>query len=169
MTSGVEVERVETLDPAAHAQCDFAYPFDSAFAVSRAAQMIAILRVDGRVAGYVACLRDGDAGAVRRLEIDRARRGQGLGRRLLAEARSWGAELGLSALVLETLADHPASGRFFAHNGFVLHRAAQTLHWRLPLGDQKPLDKHAPEREGAACSTSPLSSSPPPRACSAGR
>ncbi|MEP9358513.1 GNAT family N-acetyltransferase [Sphingomonas sp. KR3-1] len=133
MIPGVAIERVETLDPTALARCDFVYPFDSAFARPRAGRMLAVLRVDGRVAGYLACQRDGDAGEVRRLEIDRGHRGQGLGRRLLDEARRWAAELGLSALVLETLADNPAAGRFFGRNGFVQRDAANALHWQLPL------------------------------------
>jgi GNAT superfamily N-acetyltransferase len=131
--AGAVIERVETLDPTALAPCDFLYPFDSAFAVLRAGRMLAVLRVGGRIAGYVACQREGNAGEVRRLEIDRAHRGQGLGRQLLAEARDWAAALGLSALILETLADNPAAGRFFSGNGFSPGYGGEALHWHLPL------------------------------------
>lgn len=140
MSSRVAIERVATLDAAMFAHCDFgavpsvgAYPFDSAFATPKAARLLAILRLDGRIAGYVACQRERDAGEVRRLEIDSATRGQGLGRRLLDEARGWAGEQGLFALRLETLANNPAASRFFSRHGFSLTRALDTLHWHLPL------------------------------------
>ncbi|WHU01973.1 MULTISPECIES: GNAT family N-acetyltransferase [unclassified Sphingomonas] len=140
MSSSVAIERVATLDPAWLAGCDFAfdpsgraYPFDNAFAVPRAARMLALARVDGQVAGYIACTRDGDSAEVRRIEIDRVRRGQGVGQCLLGEARAWAGEQGLSALRLETLADNPEAGRFFARHGFVRTQAADALHWHLPL------------------------------------
>ncbi|WP_184162135.1 GNAT family N-acetyltransferase [Sphingomonas kyeonggiensis] len=136
----VEIERIASLDPALLAGCDFglgtsgrAYPFDNAFAVPRAARMLALARVDGQVAGYIACTRDGDSVEVRRIEIDRARRGQGVGQCLLGEARAWAGEQGLSALRLETLADNPEAGRFFARHGFVRTQATDALHWHLPL------------------------------------
>ncbi|MFS2110343.1 GNAT family N-acetyltransferase [Sphingomonas sp. Sphisp140] len=144
MTVDVSLERVSALDSAWFAGCDFgldpagrAYPFDPAYSVSLGPErrMIAVARIDGRVAGYAACQRDGDAGEVRRLEIDHAARGQGLGRLLLGEARRWAGEQGLAALVLETMADNPAAGRFFAHQGFVLIRQAKALHWQLTLRD----------------------------------
>jgi len=140
LSSGVAIERVATLDPAWFAGCDFGfgasgsgYPFDSAFAVSRAGRMLALVRVDGRVAGYIACARDGEAAEVRRIEIDRSHRGHGLGQRLLGEARAWAREQGLSALRLETLADNPEAGRFFARYGFSQSHAAESQHWYLPL------------------------------------
>lgn len=136
------IERVAALDPALLDHCDFSfgasgwvYPFDSVFVLPRPERLLALVRLDGRVAGYVACRRDGDAGEVRRLEVDRAARGSGLGRLLLEEARRWAGEQGLAALVLETLADNPDAGRFFAHQGFALVREADALHWRLPLRD----------------------------------
>ena len=140
MRSGVSIERVATLDPAMLAQCDFsfdpargAYPFDSAFAVPRSGRMIAVARIDGQVAGYIACLSDGISAEVRRIEIDRRYRGQGLARRLLDEARDWGGVMGLQALRLETLADNPAAGRFFDRYGFTLTGQDEELHWRMPL------------------------------------
>lgn len=140
MTPGVAVERVPTLDPAWLAHCDFgfgasgeAYPFDSAFAVPRGARLLAIVRIDGQAAGYIACTAEGDAAEVRRLEIDRPCRGQGLGHRLLDEARAWADAQGLSALRLETLADNPEAGRFFARYGFTLAGEADALLWRLPF------------------------------------
>lgn len=134
------IERVATLDPALFAGCDFgfeppgrAYAFDTAFAVPRAARMLAVAHVDRRVAGYIACTRDGRAAEVRRIEVDRAQRSRGLGQRLLGEARAWAAEQGLSALRLETLADNPEAGRFFDRYGFTLAHEAEALHWHLPL------------------------------------
>ncbi len=140
MSSGVAIERVATLDPAWFAGCDFGfgasgsgYPFDSAFAVSRAGRMLALVRVEGRVAGYIACARDGEAVEVRRIEIDRSHRGRGLGQRLLGEVRAWAREQGLSALRLETLADNPEAGRFFARYGFTQGPPASALYWHLTL------------------------------------
>jgi GNAT superfamily N-acetyltransferase len=137
---GVTIERVSTLDPALVAACDFgfepsgrAYPFDSGFAVPRAARMLALAHVDGQVAGYIACTRDLDAVEVRRIEVDRSQRGQGLGRRLLAEAQAWASEQGLFVLRLETLADNPEAGRFFARYGFSQSHAVDTLLWHLSL------------------------------------
>ena len=139
MSSEAAIERVETLDPALLAQCDFSfgtsagYPFDSAFAVPRAGRLLALVRIDREVAGYIACTIAGAAAEVRRLEIDRGVRGQGLGRRLLDEGRLWATEQGLAALQLETLADNPYAGRFFGHYGFTLAREADALHWHLSL------------------------------------
>jgi ribosomal protein S18 acetylase RimI-like enzyme len=142
VNSGVAIERVATLEPAWLGGCDFgldsggaAYPFDTAYSLARPVEqrMIVVARIDGRVAGYVACQREEDAAEVRRLEIDRAARGQGLGRLLLDQARRWAGEQGLAALVLETLADNPAAGSFFARYGFTQIREAEALHWRLPL------------------------------------
>ncbi|PJI88141.1 GNAT family N-acetyltransferase [Sphingomonas koreensis] len=140
MSAGVGIERIATIDPAMLAQCDFsfdpavgAYPFDSALAVPRSGRMIAVARTDGRVAGYLACLSDGASAEMRRIEIDRGYRGQGLGRRLLDEARNWAWATGLSALWLETLADNPAAGRFFGRYGFTLTVRGDVLHWRMPL------------------------------------
>ncbi len=140
MSSGVAIERVAALDPAWLAGCDFGfgpsgkgYPFDSAFAVPRASRMLALARVDGRVAGYIACARDGEAVEVRRIEVDRPHRGTGLGRRLLGEACGWAREQGLSGLRLETLADNIEAGRFFARYGFIQSDAAAALRWHLPL------------------------------------
>ena len=140
MSAGVTVERVATLDPAMLAHCDFsfdpsrnAYPFDSAFAVPRFGRMIAVVRIDGCVAGYLTCQSDGTSAEVRRIEIDRGYRGQGLGRRLLDEARDWACATGLSALRLETLPDNPRAGRFFARYGFILTGQAEALYWRMPL------------------------------------
>lgn len=140
MKPGVAIERVATLDRTWFAGCDFgfgasrpAYPFDSAFAVPRASRMLALARLDGRVAGYIACMRDGEAAEVRRIEVDRSRRGHGLGQRLLGEARAWASEQGLSALRLEMLADNIEAGRFFARYGFRQSQVAEALRWHLPL------------------------------------
>ena len=140
MSAGATVERVATLDPAMLAHCDFsfdpeggAYPFDGAFAVPGPGRMIGVARVDGRVAGYIACLSDDESTEVRRIEIDRGYRGQGLGRRLLDEARDRACATSLSALRLETLPDNPRAGRFFARYGFILTGQADTLYWRMPL------------------------------------
>lgn len=140
MSSGVLIERVATLDPAMVAHCDFsfeptggAYPFDSALVVPRSGRMIAVARADGRVAGYLTCLSDGDSAEVRRIELDRGYRGQGLGRRLLDEATDWARVTGLPVLWLETLSDNPAAGRFFARYGFVPIGDGDELHWRMPL------------------------------------
>ena len=140
MSPGVTIERVATLDPATLARCDFsfdrsraAYPFDSAFAVPRSGRMIAVVRIDGCVAGYIACQSDGISAEVRRIEIDRSHRGQGLGRRLLDEARDWASAMGLPTLRLETLADNPAAGRFFGGYGFTLTGEGDVQHWRLTL------------------------------------
>jgi len=137
----VAIERVDTLDRVLLSRCDFsfgrparAYPFDPGFETPRAARMIAVARVDGLVAGYGVCQRSGEAGEIRRLEIDGPHRGRGLGRRLLDEARGWAAELGLAALRLETLADNPDAARFFAHQGFTpAGQQGDALHWYLPL------------------------------------
>ena len=140
MRPGVTIERVATLDPAMVAHCDFstdpsrgAYPFDSAFASPRSGRLIAVVRVDGRVAGYVACSSDGASAEVRRIEIDRGHRSQGLGRRLLDEARDWASATGLSALRLETHGNNAVAGRFFGRYGFTPIRQADALHWRMPL------------------------------------
>ena len=140
MSAGVGIERVATLDPAMLAHCDFSfdpqrsvYPFDSAFAVPRSGRMIAVARIGGRVSGYIACLADGESADVRRVEIDRPHRDQGLGRRLLDEARDWAYSVGLQALRLETLADNPAAGRFFERYGFTPIGQGDVLHWRMPL------------------------------------
>nr|WP_257215045.1 GNAT family N-acetyltransferase [Sphingomonas sp. R-74633] len=112
------------------------YPFDPAFTSHRATdrRMLAFVRVAGRIAGYVACQQDGGGAAeVRRLEIDRRCRGQGLGQLLLGEARAWAAEQGLAALRLETMADNPAAGRFFARYGFTQSDGEGVLHWHLSL------------------------------------
>ena len=140
MSAGVTIERVATLDPAMVAHCDFSfdpsrggYPFDSALAVPRSGRMIAVARVDGRIAGYIACLSDGEAAEIRRLDIDRCQRDQGLGRRLLDEAWDWASVMELPALRLETLADNPVAGRFFRRYGFTLAGEAEALHWRFFL------------------------------------
>jgi len=162
VNSGVAIERVATLDPAWLAGCDFgfdasgrAYPFDSAFAVPRAARMLALARIYGRIAGYVACTRDGEAAEVRRIEIDRPHRGRDLGQRLLGEARIWAGEQGLSALRLETLPDNPEAGRFFSRYGFNQVRAVDSLHWHLPLGPGNPSTSAGRHGKGAGCWTFP--------------
>ena len=140
MSPGVTIERVATLDPALFVHCDFsfdpsrgAYPFDSALTAPRSGRMIAVARIDGCVAGYVACLSDGISAEVRRIEIDRCCRDQGLGRRLLDEARDWAVAAGLTALRLETLAHNPAAGRFFARYGFASTERGGVLDWQMPL------------------------------------
>jgi len=142
MTVDVILERVEMLDPALLADCDFridsserSYPFDRAFAVPRSPdqRILAVARLGGRVAGYLACQRDGDVAEVRRIEVDRACRGAGIGRLLLEEARRWARHQALSALVLVTLADNPAAGRFFARHGFVRLETGKVSRWHLPL------------------------------------
>jgi GNAT superfamily N-acetyltransferase len=162
LSSGVAIERVATLDPAWFADCDFgigvagrAYPFDSAFAVPRASRMLALLRVDGRIAAYIACIRDGDAAEVRRIEVDRPHRSQGLGQRLLGEAQAWAREQGLSALRLETLADNPEAGHFFARYGFSQSHAADALHWHLPLDPGNCSTSAGGHGKGAGCWTFP--------------
>jgi len=145
----VEVERVETLDPMWFADCDFsfelsrpagqrdAYPFDPAHESSRLAgdRMIAVLRVGRRMAGYIVCQLDGRGTAeVRRLEIDRRRRNQGLGRRLVREAKDWARECGLSGLRLATLGNNRAAGNFFGQRGFRLDGyKAGVFQWHLPF------------------------------------
>lgn len=154
MRSGAAIERVATLDSAMVAHCDFsfdpsrgAYPFDSALAAPRSGRMVAVARIDGRIAGYVACLADLEAAEVRRLEIDRRHRGRGLGRRLLDEAWEWACAMDLPALRLETLADNPAAGRFFRHYGFTLAGEGEALHWRMPRSCRSgPRSRPVPHR-----------------------
>lgn len=154
MSPGATIERVATLDPAMVAHCDFsvdpsrgAYPFDSALTNSRSGRMIAVARIDGRVAGYIACLLDNEAAEVRRLEIDRCHRNRGLGCRLLDEAWDWASAMGLAALRLETLADNPAAGRFFRRYGFTLISRGEALHWRMPRSCRSgPRSRPAPHR-----------------------
>jgi ribosomal protein S18 acetylase RimI-like enzyme len=61
-----------------------------------------------------------DAGFVWNIAVDRAYRGQGLGRRLMERVVEWGRRRGLRAIILETQTNNWDACRFYQRFGFQL-------------------------------------------------
>ena len=96
-------------------------------------EQLAALRADPRVhawtaytdpgtraaVGHVEVVRTGDdAGRVVRVLLDPARRGEGLGRPLVAAATAYASALGMSRLGLNVFADNAAAVRAYERLGF---------------------------------------------------
>jgi N-acetylglutamate synthase-like GNAT family acetyltransferase len=77
-----------------------------------------IVERDGELAGCLALTDEGDAGVIRWFVLDPAVRGQGLGRRLLAELMSDAEALGYERLRLETFSDLRVAARMYRSYGF---------------------------------------------------
>jgi streptothricin acetyltransferase len=76
----------------------------------------------GRLVGMVDVERQAwrTAGFVWNIAVDRARRGQGLGRALMMTVIEWGRRERLRAIILETQTNNSLACRFYQHIGFQL-------------------------------------------------
>lgn len=83
----------------------------------------------GRALGCGAYVNRGGYGEVKRMYVDPAQRGQGVGGKLLAEIARHAAQAGLPALMLETGISQPEAIGLYERDGFV-HCA--------PFGDYQP-------------------------------
>jgi ribosomal protein S18 acetylase RimI-like enzyme len=88
-----------------------------------------VARDDDGLAGFVmfgpesgSYQRDRDRGVVRNLWVRPDRRGEGIGRDLLARAEADLAADGLDAVVLESMADNDGARRFYRRAGYEPHR-----------------------------------------------
>ena len=61
---------------------------------------------------------DGNSVEIKRMYIDPAQRGRGIGGGILAELEAWSHELGCQACVLETSVKLPAANRLYAKSGY---------------------------------------------------
>ncbi|MHC6225575.1 GNAT family N-acetyltransferase [Pseudomonas sp. X10] len=71
-----------------------------------------------RPVGFLCARRVGRELHIHELSVRQEAQGQGLGRRLLAEAVTWARQQGLTALTLTTFADVPWNAPFYARFGF---------------------------------------------------
>jgi putative acetyltransferase len=85
--------------------------------------------VDGRAAGCAALVDRGEYAEVKRMFVDDARRGQGVGRRLLEHLVMFAAMSGKQVLRLETGIHQAAAIGLYERAGFVR---------REPFGDYRP-------------------------------
>ena len=86
---------------------------------------VLVAEVDGVVAGYVfgqvmqrPTLSEGDCGYVADLCVDPSHRGNGIGRRLFYEIRSWFVRAGINHLEVQVVRGNPASQAFWRKMGF---------------------------------------------------
>ncbi len=63
-------------------------------------------------------LFDGSSVEIKRMYVDPAQRGRGVGAAVLAELEAWSHELGYDACVLETSVKLPAANRLYAKSGY---------------------------------------------------
>jgi ribosomal protein S18 acetylase RimI-like enzyme len=77
---------------------------------------------EGRLVGMVDVQRQAwrEAAWMWNIAIDRAYRGQGLGRELMGRVMEWGRRQGLRAIILETQTNNWPACRFYQHLGFQL-------------------------------------------------
>jgi GNAT superfamily N-acetyltransferase len=88
-----------------------------------------IVERDGAHAGSMALTDEGDTGVVRWVLLDPNLRGQGLGRRLLAELLAKAREVGYERLRLETFSELRAAAHLYREAGFELIREETGLRW----------------------------------------
>lgn len=93
--------------------------------------------LDGALVGTGALLPEGNGGGrIVRMSVRQTLRGQGIGRRILAELTAVARRAGYHTLVLETTSSWTDAVRFYAANGFAVTRvdvdAAET-HMARPL------------------------------------
>ena len=80
-----------------------------------------VAHLDGVLIGTGALIPEGDgAGRIVRMSVRQDLRGQGVGRRLLAELTTLARRAGYHTLVLETTSTWTDAVRFYAHNGFTV-------------------------------------------------
>ena len=84
--------------------------------------------IDGHAAGCAALVDKGSYGEVKRMYVDDARRGQGIGRRLLEHVVMFAAMSGKQVLRLETGIHQPEAIALYERAGFVR---------RAPFGDYR--------------------------------
>jgi putative acetyltransferase len=88
-------------------------------ALLRPAVTFYVARGDGRVLGFGAVVaQDGGWAEIKRMYVDPAARGQGIGRRLLARLEDHARQAGLWVLRLETGVDQPAALSLYRAHGF---------------------------------------------------
>jgi ribosomal protein S18 acetylase RimI-like enzyme len=93
---------------------------------------------DGPLLGALALTDEGDGlGRVRWFALDRALRGQGLGRSLIAELLDEARAAGLSKLELETISVLTAAARIYREAGFRVVRERRRLDWGPPVTMQR--------------------------------
>jgi ribosomal protein S18 acetylase RimI-like enzyme len=95
----------------------------------RSGEAIWIVERDGRHAGSLALTDEGDRGCVRWFVLDRELRGQGLGRKLVAELVSEAEAAGYEGLFLETFGDLRAAAHIYRSHGFELTSAETGPRW----------------------------------------
>jgi N-acetylglutamate synthase-like GNAT family acetyltransferase len=83
----------------------------------------------GAIAGSLALTDDGDTGVVRWFLLDPDLRGEGLGRRLLAELLAKAREVGYERLRLETFSALRAAAHLYREVGFALVREDTRPRW----------------------------------------
>ena len=77
-----------------------------------------VARLDGAVAGFGALVRHADYGEIKRMYVDPAARGQGLGRRLLAALEECARREGLRCIRLETGVRQPEALALYRAAGY---------------------------------------------------
>ena len=95
----------------------------------RRAEGVWIVEADGRHAGSLALTDEGERGCVRWFVLDRELRGQGLGRRLVAELVAEAEAAGYEGLYLETFGDLRAAAHIYRSHGFELIREETGPRW----------------------------------------
>ena len=91
----------------------------SAEALARPGIQFLVARRDGATVGCVALVDEGRYGEVKRLYVDAAQRGQGIGRRLMEALEQAARDIGLTELRLETGAALVAAAHLYRAMGFV--------------------------------------------------
>jgi GNAT superfamily N-acetyltransferase len=96
--------------------------------------------VDGALVGTGALIPEAaGVGRIVRMSVRQALRGQGIGRRILAELAAIARRAGYHTLVLETTSSWTDAVRFYARNGFTVTQvdaAAAETHMALRLDDR---------------------------------
>jgi N-acetylglutamate synthase-like GNAT family acetyltransferase len=88
-----------------------------------------IVEREGVLAGSLGLTDEGDTGVIRWFVLDADLRGQGLGRRLLAELLAKAREVGYERLRLETFSELRAAARLYREVGFELVREDTRPRW----------------------------------------
>jgi GNAT superfamily N-acetyltransferase len=94
----------------------------------------ALARLDGSAVGALRLRAEGRQLWVRRVAVDPARQGQGIGRALMAWALSWAASRGLAEVRLGVRAQLPGNRAFYERLGYQVARAhhrpgTDQVHW----------------------------------------
>jgi len=91
---------------------------DIAATLARNSGLSRVALVAGRIVGAVVCGQDGRRGYLYHLAVDRAHRGRGIGRRLVAECCDALRRAGLKRVVILVAKDNPEGQAFWNRLGF---------------------------------------------------